>query len=143
MGGKNMKTGNLAIAFVLLALVAGAALGVAINEVRTEVVEVEKLVEVEVPVEIEVEKDFDAYKQLAVDLCYDEFVEYIKPDKYEELILFDVSDEWNIVFDGNKTISIDELKFIKFDTLTEARNPYTRNCTVFLEDGEDAEITLA
>jgi hypothetical protein len=142
MGGKNMKTGNLAIAFVLLALVAGAALGVAINEVRTEVVEVEKLVEVEVPVEIEVEKDFDAYKQLAVDLCYDEYAEDIKLDKYEELILFDVSDEWNILFDGNKTISIDELKFRQFDTLTEARSNDTVRCVVFLEDGEDAEITL-
>jgi hypothetical protein len=140
----NMKTGNLALALVFLALFAGMALGVGLDIARTEVVEVEKIVNQTVPVEVEVlvEKDFNAYKDEAVNLCYAEFAEDIKLDKYEELILFDISDEWNIVFDGNTTISIDKLKFRRFDTLTDKRNTYTRACTVFLEEGEEAEITL-
>jgi hypothetical protein len=139
-----MKTGNLAIALVILALISGLSLGIAVNEVRTDVVEVEKLVEVEVPtVEyVSVERDFETYKTQAVDLCKNEFTDTIELDKYEELVLLDVSDEWNLVFDGNKTISIEELTFRRFDTLTNERTTWTKDCEVFLEDGEEAVVEL-
>lgn len=143
----------LVVTFTILALIAGFSLGGLLIEnekvvEKTITEEVPVNVTKEVPVEVEVEKDFDSYRNELIDMCMDEFIDSLDLDKYQSVILYDSSDDWNYtaVFDGeNKTVtqSISELKFKKFDTLTDERFIYSKSCTVVTENDEEPEIVLA
>ena len=151
------NTGGLIAVFVALSLVIGLIGGSVMfpQETVTEVI-TEKIVEVqaqcdattcpELPaeqIEVLVEGDLSDYKQEAIDLCFEEFADRVTLDRYQELVILDESDEWNLVIDEDEmTVTIDELKFRRYDNLSNARRTPHRSCEVYYEDGEDPEVTL-
>ena len=149
------NTGGLIAVFVALSLVIGLIGGAVMFAQETEVI-TEKIVEVqaqcdattcpELPaeqIEVLVNGDLSDYKQEAIDLCFEEFADWIGVDKYQELELLKESDEWSIVLNESEMrVTIDELKFRRYDDLSDARKTRTRSCEVYYEDGEDPEVTL-
>jgi hypothetical protein len=130
---------------LLLGIVAGAVLIPTEKEVTVEKV-VEETIEVPVEVEVEVEKDFDAYKQEALDLCLAEFLEDMDLDRYQDAEIKKVSDGWSITFGEYKkdksivTTIIDEITFRVFDSLEEEREDFEYKCEII--DKEDKELKV-
>ncbi|HEY0089700.1 MAG TPA: hypothetical protein VGB37_12710 [Candidatus Lokiarchaeia archaeon] len=117
------------------------------KEVPVEV-EVEKIVEVENLVEVEVEKDFDSYKNDAVELCLEEFLDDYDLDKYQEAEVSKVSDDWSISFDEIKDklktiVEITNLRIKVLDTLEDDRETYDGVCKVVYREDKEPKVTYS
>ncbi len=114
-------------------------------------VEVIKEVPTETTVEVEVEKDFNDYKDEAIDKCIAELKEDLDLDEYQKVTIREVSDDWDIDFftvnnfhtdfkdEDRTTVTIDEVKLRYIDTLTENRINKDMWCEVIYR-GERGEI---
>jgi hypothetical protein len=98
------------------------------------------------PEVVEVERDFDAYKQDALDLCLKDYADFRNVDKYEEAYLYGVSDNnWNISFDvdnDKRIVKVFDVRYRTRDTLNNDVN-HTSNeqtCRVVYEDGEEPDV---
>jgi len=142
----------IVVTFAILSLLIGAVAGSIMIPTEKEVI-VEKVVEkdvevpvevpIEVEVEVEVEKNFDDYKQEALDLCLAEFIDYRDLDKYEEAYITRTSDEWNIDFtEDTKTVTINNVTYRIRDTLDTSTviTKEDKKCQVVFEEDEETDV---
>lgn len=135
-----MKTGNLSLALVILALVAGLSLGAVAGNLLAdeEVKEVEAEVPTEVEVEKLVEKDFQAYLDEAVD----EYLADVKEDldKYQEVSVVEVGENWTIDFSEDLNETAFNIEYKIFDNLEDTRESESCNVSIIKESEEEEVI---
>jgi hypothetical protein len=132
-----MKTGNLALSLVIMALIAGLSLGAIATSILTEPkVEIQE-VPVEVPTEVivEIEKNLNSVLNQAVDGYLEEVKETL--DKYEELDKIEVSDDWAIQLDEDLQIVDFTIEYRVYDTLSKSRADYCKIVEVVEETDEE------
>ena len=143
----------IVVTFAALALILGMVAGSIMIPTEKEVI---KEVEVEVPVEtlveteveVEVEKDFNSYRDDAIELCLLEFEDNYELDKYETLEARKISDDWTISFDTYKKedrviVYLEDLTFRLFDTFTDDKEDvYEGPCKVTYREDKDPKVEL-
>jgi hypothetical protein len=155
--GDNMNN-TLWIVVSVLALLLGGLFG-AYAFSTTEVVETQKVIvqeklvpvqtvkEVEVIKEVEVEKDLQSFKDEAIDLCLEEFIDDLELDKFHEAYVLKTSDKWSVSLDDKKdkekvTVVLG-LTFRVLDELEETRSTVSKTCEVKYEADKDTKVKLS
>lgn len=132
----------LSVTLMVIALLIGTLLG-AVMFSDTEVVETVKTEtkEVEVPVEVEktveVEKDFSDYLNESVDYYFSDVREDL--DKYEEISVIDVDDEFAIRLSEDEQSVYFEVDYRLIDTLRDRRRSESCDVEVVYDLEEDEQ----
>jgi hypothetical protein len=146
----------IVVTFAVLSLLVGALFGAVLIPTEKEVLVPNTCPELTCPdvpakivnVSVEVEKDFDAYKDTAVQLCLEKFLDDKSYDKYQEVVVGRVSDNWNIVFDvyrkeDRTTVSIDNIEIKILDTLRNRRQTENIQCSVAYRTDTEPRVVLS